>query len=322
MDEQVISQNNFKDRQTGLIIFGILIIMMGCLSGLVALLTLALPLLPNLTGHELPPLRTMLPGIFLYAALAVSFIWLGIGSILCRRWARALLLILSWFWLATGFTTMISMIFMMPVLTAHQPEFEKIPPTLRTFITLCSAVFQSIIYVIVPASIAFFYKSPHVKATCEARDPVTRWTDACPLPVLSLSVFTIFSALMMAIMIPSLNGVVPLFGIYITGLPAVVIMLTMTVIYIFASRACYKLQLRGWWAAVIAYGLSTISCTITFAFSGVFRMYELMGLPASQLVTLKEMNAIQTPIMWLGLVLFTLPLLAYFVFTKRYFKTS
>jgi len=252
----------------------------------------------------------------------VTFIWLGIGSILCRRWARALLLISGWFWSAIGLTTMINMIFMMPTLIANQPEFEKIPPTLRTIITLSSAVFESIIYVIIPAAIAFFYKSPHVKATCEARDRVTRWTDACPLPVLSLTVFTIFSALMMAIMIPSFNGLVPFFGIYITGLPAVVIMLTMTVIYIFASRACYKLQLRGWWAAVIAYGLSTISCSITFAFSGVFRMYELMGLPASQLAILKEMNATQTPIMWLGIVLFTLPLLACIVFTKRYFKTS
>jgi len=37
--------------------------------------------------------------ILFYALLAVLFVWLGIGSIMARRWARALVLVSSWFWL-------------------------------------------------------------------------------------------------------------------------------------------------------------------------------------------------------------------------------
>ena len=321
MHEEFVPPKNYKDRHIGLIVYGILIIIVGCLSGLAALLILAIPLLPNLSGQELPSMRFMLPGILLYGGLSVTLIWLGIGSTLCRRWARTLLLVLGWFWLGLGLVMMINMAFMMPMILAQQhPGVEKIPPALKTFIMMTSAVFESIIYVIIPAAIAFFYKSPHVKATCEARNPATPWTDACPTPVLALSVFTAFSALMVAIMLPSFNGVVPFFGTYLTGLPGMGVMLIVVITYAFASRACYKLQLRGWWALVIVYGLSTTSFLITYVVSGVFRMYELIGFPASQLASLKAMNTLQSPMMWVMSVIVTIPIIGYIVFTKRYFN--
>ena len=53
-------------------------------------------------------------------------------------------------------------------------------------------LFLGVFFVILPAVWIFFYKSRQVKATCEARDPVARWTDACPLPVLALCLWFLF----------------------------------------------------------------------------------------------------------------------------------
>jgi len=75
-----------------------------------------------------------------------------------------------------------------------------------------------IFFVIVPAIWIFFYGSRHVKATCEARDPVIRWTDACPLPVLGLCLWYCFRANDAGHAIAG-HGVMPFFGMFLTGLP-------------------------------------------------------------------------------------------------------
>jgi len=44
----------------------------------------------------------MVPGLMLYVVAAAVLISLGYGSYLARRWARALILVLSWIWLVSG----------------------------------------------------------------------------------------------------------------------------------------------------------------------------------------------------------------------------
>jgi hypothetical protein len=92
----------YKDRSVGLIIFGILTILLGCLSGLLVPLMLFAQMASAKTTGAPPPFSVILPGILLYGFLAVALVWLGIGSIMARRWARALLLIFSWSWLIMG----------------------------------------------------------------------------------------------------------------------------------------------------------------------------------------------------------------------------
>ena len=91
---------DYKDRSTGLTIFGILTLLLGCLCGLfVPLILLGQVMAAKVPNAPAPNLLTILPGIVLYGVLAVALTWLGIGSIMKRRWARALLLIFSWTWL-------------------------------------------------------------------------------------------------------------------------------------------------------------------------------------------------------------------------------
>src|SRR5882757_285048 len=93
----------YKDRSSGLVIFGILTLLLGCLAGLFVPLMLFGQMMAAKAPNA-PPVNhaTMLPGVAVYVLLAVALIWLGIGSIKARRWARALLLIFSWSWLIMG----------------------------------------------------------------------------------------------------------------------------------------------------------------------------------------------------------------------------
>ena len=94
------------------------------------------------------------------------------------------------------------------------------PDAMRVVMTVVALAFGGVIYVIIPGALVLFYRSPHVKATCEARDPVVRWTDACPLPVLAVSLMLGLGAAWMPVMIVASRSVVPCFGCYLSGAPA------------------------------------------------------------------------------------------------------
>ena len=82
---------NTINRHTGLMIFGVLTIGLGCMAALgtffIVIGQLLAASIPN--GPPPMPFSAILPGICVYVILAVALIWLGIGSIRARRWARA-----------------------------------------------------------------------------------------------------------------------------------------------------------------------------------------------------------------------------------------
>ena len=172
--------HEFKNRSTGLIVFGVLEILLGCLCALlVPIMLLGQAMSFRVTGAE-PNYRMAVPGVVMYGILAVTFIWLGIGSIRCRRWARALVLILAWSWLLVGVATLGFSVFLLPKV------MESLPTEAAKIVSLVVALgMLTIIFIVFPGGLVLFYKSKDVKATCENRDPVAQWTDACPLPVLT-----------------------------------------------------------------------------------------------------------------------------------------
>src|ERR1035438_1233849 len=72
----------YKDRSTGLMVFGILTLLLGCLAGLFA----PLLLFGQIMGAQAPECTptnygVILPAVAMYGCVAVTLIWLGIGSI-------------------------------------------------------------------------------------------------------------------------------------------------------------------------------------------------------------------------------------------------
>ena len=97
--QETVQASDFKDRKVGLVVFGILQIILG---GLCALLVplMILGMIASRTFEDVSAAgmsaRMMVPGVLFYVIVAVWFIWMGIGSIKARRWARALVLVTSW----------------------------------------------------------------------------------------------------------------------------------------------------------------------------------------------------------------------------------
>src|SRR6185312_10267534 len=199
MPAEPIMPEPYKDRSTGLMIFGILTLLLGCLSALFVPMMIVGRLAAPAGSQA--PLSSIMPAVLIYGILAVALIWLGIGSITARRWARALLLIFSWSWLVMGIMTCAIMILILPKVIANikssAPADHPVPSEVVTTMAITMAFFFAVIFIAMPAVWTFFYSSRHVKATCDARDPVVRWTDACPLPVLGVSIWLAFSAPML-----------------------------------------------------------------------------------------------------------------------------
>ena len=319
---------DYKDRSTGLVIFGILTLLLGCLAGLFVALILFGQMMAA-KAPDAPPVNhtAMLPGMAFYGLLAVALVWLGIGSIKARRLARALLLIFSWSWLIMGTCMTAVMPFFMAKVMANLPPNAKtgqppMPPGAITAMVVGMTLFFGVIFVLVPAVWTFFYSSRHVKATCEARDPVTRWTDACPLQVLGFCLWTWLAVPMMLVMALTGLAVMPCFGVFVSGVPGALFCLVIAAVWGTAGWWLYRLDARGWWLILIAMVLFMVSALLTYAHHDIIEMYQLQGLPQSQIDQIQKMGLFAGNRMGWFTALCSLPFLGYLLFIKKYLRKN
>jgi len=313
----------YKDQYPGLVIFGILTILLGCLCGLF-MLFLAYGMVVGAAAAKAPgaPANTtaILPIVGIYGLLAVVLIWLGIGSIMARRWARAILLIWSWVWLIFGTVGGVAAICILPgffrsIPAGGGPGHPVIPvDPILIFVTFIITV----IFIALPLCWVLFYRSPHVKATCEARSPGDSWTDACPLPVLGLCLWLGFSVPMLLIMPVMMHGVVPFFGTFLTGFPGGLFYLVMAGVWGWAAWSLYHLESRGWWVTLIGMAVYALSSVITYAFHSPLEMYQLMGYPDAQIQQMQKLGFLSgNSMVWITLISM-LPVVLYLFWVKRY----
>jgi hypothetical protein len=314
----------YEDRSAGLLIFGILTLLLGCLAGLFFLFALVgLAMSANGVGTPVP-MSAILPAVLIYGMLAVALVWLGVGSIMARRWARALLLIFSWSWLVMGLYIMVFTALVMPkrllnLSSNGTADHSAVPSVATAGLVVGMLLFSGFFFLIFPAVWTVFYQSRHVKDTCERRDPVTRWTDACPLPVLGYCLWLVISAPMLLIM-PLVNrGVMPFFGTFLTGVPGTLFCLAVACIWSYAAWLLYKLDRRGWWLVLIALCLFIVSALLTFARHDELEMYRLMGYPKARIALMQESGALAGKRAgWLTAV-YVLPFLGYLLYIRKFF---
>jgi hypothetical protein len=321
--ESTPSPMPYKDRSAGLIIFGILTILLGCLAGLFVLLMLAGQAASARTTGASAPFSIILPVISIYGALAVALVWLGIGSIMARRWARALLLIFSWSWLGLGLFVVVMMAFFMPKMMANiaasgTADHPAMTSSMIAGMMVGMFLVYGVLFVILPAVWTFFYHSRHVKATCETRDPATRWTDACPLPVLGLCLWLLLTVPMMLVMPLAGHGVMPFFGMLLTGLPGTLFCLAVAALWSYAAWLLYKLDVRGWWLILIAMCVFWVSSLVTFAQHDMLEMYRLMGYPQAQIEQMQKTGLLAGNRMSWLMLFSMLPFLGYLLFVRKF----
>ena len=317
----------YKDRSTGLTIYGIVEIILGALAALMIPFMLLGAMFSRKTVGGPLPAGSYVHGICSYTLAAAVLITLGIGSIRARRWAWALNLILSWVWLIIGVIANVAITVFMPSLfaagfrqaAAQTPNAPPVSTGVMAVVLTLVIVFFSIFLVILPIAFLLFYCRKDVEATCKRRDPASRWTDRCPLPVLAVSLMFGSGAvyyLLMSVTTPFL----PFFGRYLTGIAATVALLAMAGIEIFLANAFYRLRLAGWWIAVSVIVLRMISAILTFRHADLLQAYSKMGWSETKLQQMSA-NPIfhgMTLLWWIlaSMVLF----LGYILWIKRYFR--
>ena len=311
----------FKDRHAGLVVFGILELLLGCLCALLCPLMLLAASMSG-QGGGMPP-GMMIQNVVFYGLLAVAFIWLGIGSILSRRWARALLLIVSWSWLVVGVLTLAFMGVLLPeLLSTMFAQNPGMPEAAKVIVFVLPLAMAGVFFIVVPGLMVLFYRSKQVKATCEARDPQARWTDACPLPVLAVSLWLGFGAMSLLLMAAAYHGVMPFFGRFISGWPGSVVLVTMFGVWSYCAWAFYRLRLAGWWLVVVAIGLFGLSSLVTFARVDLMEMYRLMGYTDQMIQQIQQFNIFKGSTLVVWCCVCFVPIFAYLIYVKRFFHAA
>ena len=319
----------YPDRGTGLVIFGVIQIILGLLAALMV------PLIAlSAFMSRLAPGGAMRPGQFVsavatYAFAAAALLALGIGSVRMKRWARALTLVTSWYWLIMGalvtvLVTAVLPVFMRSVLAQMKQNAPNAPSAdvstgVMAVILTVIIVFLAFFLIVLPIAFVVFYGRKDVGETCRRRDPVERWTDRTPLPVLAASV-AYFSGAMYMLLIGLTTPLFPFFGRYLTGIPAAACFVALGALDIYLAIALFRLQSSGWWIAVLAAPVRMLSMILTYRKADLMQAYSKMGMSDAQLQMLSSNPMVRGHIfLWWSLISVLL-FFGYLVWLKRYFK--
>jgi hypothetical protein len=290
----------FKDRYTGLCVFGIFEIIGGAIAALLIPATLVFmlsPKIPRSDGAESSRLAIASMCTF-YAVAAVTLIVLGIGAMRAYRWAWALNLILSWF------AVVVSLALGVPIL-------GYVLATATSSGAGVAAAFVFVLVVSVPSLFLLFYREKDVELTCRMRDPVERWTDRRPLPVLAAVLLAGWSACASVLSLTWTST--PSERHLLTGWPGTALLLTLVTADAYSAVAMFRIHISGWWVAMAAEAaraartflqLATGSGTVTTTPAGV-------GQPGQASESLSG---------WLMALMFTGASVAFLLWVRRYFR--
>ncbi len=310
---EAVSTSEFTDHSLGLVIFGVIEILIGaCCVLLVALILAA----TSLTGAA--DLRSTVPSAALYTVVAAIFIWLGVGSIRARRWACELTLSLSWIWLVTGICSMVVGAWLVPVMLRGMVAGSELPPNFVFVVGLVVFGVIGILYVLLPGAFVLFYRSPHVVATCRARDPQPQWTDDLPPRLLTLVIVWALAAVSVLVM-PAYGFVVPFFGVVLSGASGAVVWFAILAGCVALAWGSARRAPWAWWGGFVAIILATLSSVITAVCADPAEFVLAMGLPEEQMVLL---SGIAMPGRWVMVLVWVVvwgTFLGYLMTVRRFF---
>ncbi len=322
MDSNVAppAESAYQDRHAGLIVFGIL----GILLGLACLLLAPLAYFGQMmaaarTGTELNRGNALL-GVMIYGLLGTVMIWLSIGSILARRWARALILCGGWIGLIIGLVAMpVVWVALGSVGPAAAAQGHALPPAALVLVRWITLGVTFVIYIVIPGLTVLFYRGRNVRLTCEARDPVARWTDRCPLPVLALCLLKAFSAgFLLLFLFTTYGHIFPLFGSIVQGVPARILWVALVAFLLYAARGFYRLDRRVYWTYLAGALLLWSSSFVTFLRVDMVDYYRLAGMPERQLAHIAQNPLMAHNTLALVNVATMVVGLAYLLYVKRF----
>jgi len=173
--------------------------------------------------------------------------------------------------------------------------------------------------VVVPLAFVIFYSRKDVAETCRHRDPVERWTDRTPLPVLGASV-ALFTGALYMLLVGLTTPMFPFFGRYLTGIPAAACFVLLGTLDIYLAVALFRRQSSGWWIAVLVAPVRILSMILTYASADLMQAYSKMGMSDAQVQMLNSNPMFRGHIILWWSLISVLLFFGYLVWLKKYFK--
>ena len=274
----------YRDRRTALLIAGVLEILLGVGAWLiVGLMIFAASMV---TAQGAGSKGSIIPGIAVYGIAGLVFVMLGVGSIRARRWARALWLVVSSFWLIGGVLAAA----VVALLMASVAGVESI-------LLIAILSFFAVFMIGLPASLLAFYRSPHVKATCEAAAPEPCWTDGCPLPVLGAALWFASMTLTLPWMGWLYGGLYPFFGHFVRGAAGHGLWMVSGLLSGIATYGIYRRIHTLWLLGLVLVLGQGISATVTYAVVDPKELFAAMSIEGAALEQIERMGMIRPSFM-------------------------
>lgn len=318
----------YKNQRGWLIAFGVVEILIGCLfllmivfSAFAFLRPAAAKIPPNaMPAGSMSGTTLMALVAIQYGLMAAVFFTGGIGSILCKNWARILMLVVCGFWLGIGVITTPVIAFMAPVIMRQQPG--NVDPQIQRAIMVGMTILMTALTVVLPAIFLFFYSRKSVRATCLAHKgpagaAAATGRTGLPVPLAILAVwqgfgvFTIFAFLFARVTF--------LFGVIIHGAATFLILLTYSVVSGYAAWSIFRQKLIGWYVALFITGFGILNILVTYLrHFDMMQFYREMGLNA-QTLHLYDQFPQMLPMVWVSMILGITLFLIFLLYTRKFF---
>ena len=214
-----------------------------------------------------------------YYLIAVVFVPVGVGHVTLKRWARPVALGLLGFWLILG----LPLILILFAIGLGSKNLSVVGAMLYGAALLAC-------YFVLPWLLLRFYGSRDCILTFESRDPNSHWLESLPLPFLVLAMLYGFYAVFLHIAI-LLNGIFPLFGRFVYGLPgAVLIDATIWALVLLAWGTLRRWR-WAWWGALVLIGGLAVSTIWTLWQTTYAELLAGLEFPPAELDFLADVPA-------------------------------
>jgi hypothetical protein len=156
-----------------------------------------------------------------------------------------------------------------------------------------------------------------VRETFEHFDPYPRWTDRCPTAVLAVSVW--LAAAAAACLMYAFYGVLPLFGVMVTGPFAAVGLVLVAAVFALLAWQMYRLRPAAWWGALISIALWAFNTVWTVSRTGWAEFYRRAGYSQQQTDLMVQYSGGTGNAMLWAVGFWTIVWVVYLLYVRKYF---
>ncbi len=309
-----------ENRKWVLVLIGIPQILFGgllILAGLMAMINL--PMGADQGGNH--QVMSMIMAMIMNLGTGSLLITLGLGLAKARKWAHAILTIMSAFTFCIGiFGFLFLMIYGTKVFEGMpmHPEFNK---EMLGSLVKVMLVFDFVIGIILPLLVYLACINKNMIAMIQRLNPQKSWVDKAPLPIIALSGLTIYGGIALPInMVAGYS--VPLMGFWLEDIPASLFMLVYAGILVYVGYQLFKMKLKAWYGITALYAFSIVSFILTVKTAGLEGLYGT-GSMSSQQIELFKQSFFFNDDRVVGLVIVIMvPYIAFIAYAKKHFKKS